>query len=83
MNGSPKMKRSEMLHIMRDWKLDNTDFITGEQYLDVVDLLDLIEKAGMVPPLLEKECVQTLPNGEITYVDHVHEWEPEDTSGAV
>lgn len=39
-----------MLDKLRDHMWSQTDFITGEQYIDSDDLLVFIEKCGMLPP---------------------------------
>ena len=61
---------------MNDHKADNTDLITGEVYVDMSDLLAIMEQAGMAPPV-----ITILPDSynrsEGTYGFEVHEWEDE------
>jgi len=59
-----------MVQIMNDHKADNTDLITGEVYVDMSDLLSIIEKAGMIPPIEPGRTVYDLDLG-------LPEWEPE------
>lgn len=61
------MKRSEMLlniQLERSCEIEEAESI-----------LNMVEKFGMVPPIIESESWKILESGEMTYA--VHEWEKE------
>ena len=69
------MKRSEMVAILE--RTINAGLYQDHQFdtHDVSKLLEVLEKAGMMPPIIEEESFKMLPSGELTYA--VHEWEAE------
>lgn len=67
------MKRSEMVKKVQD--LLNGGYNPNHTDGQASDFLSELEKAGMVPPMIEDKSFTTLPNGELTYA--VHEWERE------
>lgn len=87
MNGSPKMKRSEMLKlIMTTFHEDisyKEELLYGMTTEQAENLLSVMEKAGMLPPsadiIRELECkIVGDHTVKISYIKPVHEWEPED-----
>ena len=66
------MRRSTMIKKALKHKL-NTICVNKEQ---VVRMLEVFEKLGMLPPEINEESNKILPNGEMVYA--VKEWELED-----
>lgn len=64
-----------MHKILKTWITNNLDYYNEFPRENAENLLRVIEKAGMMPPIIEKESWKTLPNGEMTYA--VHQWEKE------
>ena len=76
------MKRSDALKIIddtysefcSDWMKANLNDLEGFVPLNE-RILSTLEKAGMLPPLIEEQSFKMLPSGEMIY--NVNEWEPE------
>lgn len=68
------MKRNAMIEVIKKVWADSTSWPSDQIVADKI--LEAIEKAGMVPPIIPEKSYTMLPNGELTYA--VHEWEPED-----
>lgn len=79
-----KMKRSEMERKLFVWVQKNTNWCFDDSLMFAQEVLDLVEKAGMLPPGYEPETGATLETQEVkdllaAYWYYVKlEWEPED-----
>lgn len=69
------MKRSEIIKVIYDTMRDNHFGQYGEFYKMAENVLDSIEEAGMVPPMIEEKSFYLADNGEEIYA--THEWEEE------
>ena len=67
------MKRSEMVKNILKVLKKNEDCTLGTKVAK--ELLDVIEAAGMVPPMIREKSFICEADGRMSYA--VHEWEPE------
>lgn len=75
------MKRSEMLQMITDflWKSNGDYGYKKFASLDAEELLDIIEKAGMLPPFKKEPCFCSMRGTCPTCSPNLFksEWEPE------
>jgi hypothetical protein len=67
------MKRSEMIEIIKNQLFGPSNYPGHKDEAEA--LLNVIERYGMLPPILESESFKMLPSGELTY--QVNSWEKE------
>lgn len=72
------MKRSEMVEIISTYFWDCYDMDNELAAFDSGELLGLIEKAGMLPPIIKEKSFKMQDDGQMSYA--VHEWESENES---
>jgi len=68
------MKRSEILKLIEETWKNSTSFPTDRLVAEYI--LKVIEKAGMLPPIIKEKSWIINDNEEMIY--SVNEWEPED-----
>ncbi len=72
------MKRSEMINklaIKLQQEVMGYEATWASATKDAEDVIEFLEKEGMMPPIVKEKSWLIKPNGEMTYA--VHEWEKE------